>query len=236
MKVLHERNAMRSYKCKKEKSQLMDALGKVVIFFSLIGVCVLYCITLFVSPPFVPLDEVALHEGAFVRTGGVITDFRVTASGNVLMKLEGNQSELLLFVNSADKSPELQNLGYGDEIEVEGRVQVYQGRYELVVSGTDVEKVTHERDIAFVSQIAAHPGEYVGRRVRVIGYVEDAYTQVFYIRDEAGSYRMRVTLQSASLKNPALQEGDKVLVEGVLSYDAENLRYELHAVALQHCE
>ena len=224
---------MRSYKCTKEKSQLMDAMGKIVIGFSLIGVCVLYCITLFVTPPFVPLDEVALHEEAFVRTSGVITDFSVTASGNVLITLEGNQSELPIFVESADKSPELLNLGYGDEIEVEGRVQVYRGTYELVVSGTDIKKVTHERDIAFVSQIAAHPEAYAGVRIRVIGYVEDAYTQVFYIRDEAGTYRMRVTLREASTANPALQEGDKVLVEGVLSYDAENLRYELNAVALQ---
>jgi exonuclease VII large subunit len=211
----------------------MDALGRIVIVFSLLGVCILYGISLFVTPPFVPLDEVALHEGAVVRTAGIITDFGVTESGNVLMKLEGNQSELLLFVDVADTSAELLNLGYGDEIEAEGRVQVYQGRYELVVPGTGVKKVTHERDITFVSQVAAQPEEYAGRRIRVVGYAEDVYTRVFYLRDEVGNHRMRVTLMDITITNSALEEGDKVIAEGVLSYDAENMRYELNVVALQ---
>jgi hypothetical protein len=211
----------------------MDALGKIVIVFSLLGVCILYGISLSVTPPFVPLDEVALHEGAVVRTAGIITDFGVTESGNVLMKLEENQSKLLLFVDSADKSADLLNLSYGDEIEVEGSVQVYQGTYELMVAGPGIKKVTHERDIAFVSQIAAHPEEYAGRRIRVVGYAEDVYTHVFYIRDEAGNHRMRVTLMEITITNAALEEGDKVLAEGVLSYDAENMRYELNLLALQ---
>jgi exonuclease VII large subunit len=211
----------------------MDVLGKIVIVFSLLGVCVLYGISLVVTPPFVPLDEVALHEGAVVRTAGIITDFSVTESGNVLMKLEVNQSELLLFVDPADTSAELLDLGYGDEIEVEGSVQVYRGEYELMVSGTGVKKVTHERDITFVSQVAAHPEEYAGRRIRVVGYAEDVYTHVFYLRDEAGNHRMRVTLMDITITNTALEEGDKVIAEGVLSYDAENMRYELNVVAWQ---
>ena len=35
----------------------------IVIAFSVLGVCVLYYISLVITPPFVPLDEVALHEG-----------------------------------------------------------------------------------------------------------------------------------------------------------------------------
>lgn len=211
----------------------MDALGKIVIAFSLLGVCVLYGLSSFVTPPFVPLDEIALHEGTVVRTSGVITDFSITASGNVLITLEGNQSELPIFVESADKGTELLNLGYGDEIEVTGRVQVYRGTYELVVSVTGIKKVMQGRDIAFVSQIAAHPEEYAGRRIRAVGYVGDVYTHVFYLRDEASSHQMRAALVDAESSISALQEGDKVLAEGVFSYDAENMRYELNVVALQ---
>jgi DNA/RNA endonuclease YhcR with UshA esterase domain len=210
----------------------MDAFGKLVIAFSLLGVCVLYAISLVVTPPFVPLNEIALHEGTIVRTGGVITDFSSTASGNVLITLVGNQSELLLFVESADKGTELLDLGYGDEIEVEGSVQVYRGTYELVVSGTSIRKVTQGRDIAFVAQIAAHPEEYAGRRIRVVGYVADVHTHVFYLRDEAGSHQMRAALLDDA-ESSTLQKGDKVIAEGVLSYDAENMRYELKVVALQ---
>lgn len=211
----------------------MDKIGKIVFVFSLLGVCVLYWISLFLTPPFVPLDEIALYEGAVVRTQGVVTDFSVTASGNVLMRLEGNQTGLLLFVESADDNQELLKLSYGDEIEVEGRVQVYQGDYELVCAADGIKKLTQQgSDIFFVAQIAEQPEEYEGRRIRVAGYAEDVYTRVFYLRDETGAYRMRVKPMAADSSISELQEGERVLAEGVISYDAENMRYELNLIGL----
>lgn len=214
----------------------MDKTGKIVIIFSLLGVCILYGISVFVTPPFVPLDEVALHEGSVIRTRGVITDFSITESGNVLMKIEGNQTELPIFVNSGDGRSELLNLSYGDEIEVEGRVEVYQGEYELVVSGNAIKRVTQGSNISFVSQIAVHPEEYEGRKLQVVGYAEDVYQRVFYLRDETGEYRMRVKLMATDIPISELHEGDKIIAEGVFSYDAQNMRYELNLVALKHCD
>jgi len=211
----------------------MDTIGKTVIIFSLLGVCILYGISLFVTPPFVHLDGVALHEGSDIRTHGVLTEFRVTEYGNVIMKIEGNQTELLIFVESANNKKDLLNLSYGDEIEVEGRVQVYRGEYELVVSENAIKKRTQGSNIAFVSQIAAHPEVYAGKKIRVAGYADDVYTHVFYLRDETGTYRMRVATTSSISE---LQEGDKLIVEGVFSYNAENMRYELNLIALKHCE
>ncbi|MEA2074719.1 MAG: hypothetical protein U9O85_03160 [Euryarchaeota archaeon] len=209
----------------------MDTIGKTVIIFSLLGVCVLYGISLFVTPPFVPLDEAALHENEIIRTEGVITEFSVTEYGNVLMKLEGNQTELLLFVESMNDRRELLNLSYGDEIEVEGRVQLYRGEYELVVSGNAIRKVTPGSNISFVSQIAAHPEEYKGKKIRVAGYVEDIYTRVFYFRDETGNHRMRAKATTSSISE--LQEGDKIIAEGVFSYDAQNMKYELNLISFE---
>ena len=209
----------------------MDTIGKTVIIFSLLGVCILYGISLFVTPPFVPLDEVALHENEIIRTEGVITEFSVTEYSNVLMKLEGNQTELMLFVESPNDRKELLNLSYGDEIEVEGRVQLYRGEYELVVSGNAIKKMTPGSNISFVSQIAAHPEEYKGKKIRVAGYVEDIYTHVFYLRDEPGNHRMRVKATISSISE--LQEGDKIIAEGVFSYDAEDMRYELNLISFE---
>jgi hypothetical protein len=214
----------------------MDKPAKLVIIFSLLGVCLLYGISVFVNPPFVPLDEVALHEGSVIRTVGVITDFSITESGNVLMKIEGNQMELPLFVNSGDGRNELLNLSYGDEIEVEGRVEVYEGEYELVVSKNAIKKVTPGSTISFVSQIAVHPEEYEGRKLRVVGYAEDVYQRVFYLRDETGDHHLRVKLMATDTPISELHEGDKVIAEGVFSYDAQNMRYELNLVALRRCD
>ncbi len=208
----------------------MDTIGKTVIIFSLLGVCLLYGISLFVTPAFVPLDEVALHENEIIRTEGVITEFSVTEYGNVLMKLEGNQTELMLFVESLNDRRELLNLSYGDEIEVEGRVQLYRGEYELIVSENAIKKVTPGCNISFVSQIAAHPEEYKGKKIRVVGYVKDIYTRVFYLRDETGNHRMRVATTSSISE---LQEGDKIIAEGVFSYDAEDMRYELNLISFE---
>ncbi|MHC1610010.1 MAG: hypothetical protein ACXQTW_00120 [Candidatus Methanospirareceae archaeon] len=206
----------------------MERTGVIVIIFSLLGVFILYCISLFVTPQFVPLDEVPLYEDEIIRTGGVITELSVTEYGNVLMKIEGNRTELPIFVESANERT--LNLNYGDEIEVEGRVQVYRGDYELVVSGNAIKEVRKQkRDILFVARIAEQPEEYRGEKIRVVGYVEDVHTRVFYLRDELSNHRMRVKLMKINSISE-LEEGDKIIVEGVLSYDAENMRYELNLI------
>jgi len=216
----------------------MDKPAKLVIIFSLVGVAVLYSLSVFVNPPLVPLEEVALHEGTFIRTRGVITAFSITESENVVMKIEGNQTELLIFVNSKAKDgrKELLNLSYGDEIEVEGSVEVYHGDYELIVSENAIKKLASGSDISFVAQIAAHPESYEGRKIQVAGYVADVYQRVFYLRDETGTYQLRVKLMDTDMPVSELQEGVRIVAEGILAYDAKTMRYELNLVALRHGE
>lgn len=225
----------------------MDNIGKVVIIFSLLGICILYGISLtsFVEPPYVPLEEVAVgtHEGAVIRTKGVITDFSVTESGNPQMKMEGNKTELLIFIDSTNARKEQLNLSYGDEIEVQGRLQLYRGRYELVAAEKSIKKLTHESTISFVSQIAMYPEEYEGRRISVVGYAEDIYKHVFYLGDEKGKYLMRVKVETeartkvnkGSIPISEVQKGDKIIVEGVFVYNPENMRYELNLISLMRC-
>jgi DNA/RNA endonuclease YhcR with UshA esterase domain len=215
----------------------MDKPAKLVIIFSLVGVSVLYTLSVFVNPPLVPLDEVSSHEGAVIRTRGVITAFSLTESGNVGMKIEGNGTELLIFVNSkVDGSKELLNLSYGDELEVEGSVEVYQGEYELIVSGNGIKKLTSGSTISFVAQIAVDPEAYKGRKIQVAGYVEDVYQRVFYLRDETGTYHLRVKLVDTDMPISGLQEGAQIIAEGVLAYDAKTMRYELNLVGWKHGE
>lgn len=231
----------------------MDNIGKAVIIFSLLGVGILYGLSLasFVEPPYVPLEEVACragagdHEGELIRTKGVITDFRATDYGNMLTIRE-NKTELQIFVDTADKSAEKLNLSYGDVIEVEGRVNTYKGRPELVVHGgheNAIKKLSAENEnenIAFVSQIAMHPEDYKGERVSVMGYADNVYKHVFYLADEHGKHLLRVRVEAetearaksddGSIPISSLQKGDKIIAEGVFRYDPGNMRYELNLI------
>ena len=209
---------------------MMDKIGKLVVILSLLGVCILYGISSVIVPPYVPLDEVGAYESAFVRTRGVISDFYVTGSGNVLMRIMGNQTELLIFISSAANSDNLLNLSYGDEIEVEGRVTVYQGEYELVADENAIKKVAHESNVSFISQIALRPEYYKGRRIRVAGYVKDVYKRVFHLCDEKGNYCMIVNANGRPISQ--LQEGTKIVAEGLFYYEPQNMRYELNLIAL----
>ena len=236
----------------------MDNIGKAVIVFSLLGVGILYGLSLtsFVEPPYVPLEEVACragtNEGELIRTKGVITDFRATDYGNMLMIRE-NKTELLIFVDTLDKSVGKLNLSYGDVVEVEGRVNTYKGRPELVVHGghgNAIKKLSAENEnenenIAFVSQIAMHPEDYKGERVRVVGYADNVYKHIFYLADEHGKYLLRVRVEAetevraksddGSIPISALQKGDKIIAEGVFRYDPGNMRYELNLISLRWC-
>jgi DNA/RNA endonuclease YhcR with UshA esterase domain len=208
----------------------MDKIGKLVVILSLLGVCMLYGISSVIEPPYVPLDEVGAHESAFVRTRGVIFDFYVTGAGDVLMRIMGNQTELLIFVSSAANSDNLLNLSYGDEIDVEGRVTVYQGEYELVVNENAIKKVAHESNVSFISQIALRPEQYKGRRIRVAGYVKDVYKRVFHLCDEKGNYCMIVNANENPITQ--LQDDTKIVAEGLFYYEPQNMRYELNLIAL----
>ncbi|MBA5942450.1 MAG: hypothetical protein H0M93_03900 [Methanophagales archaeon] len=42
---------------------------------------------MFVEPPLVSLDEIARFEGTELRITGVITEFRITEAGNVVMEI-----------------------------------------------------------------------------------------------------------------------------------------------------
>ncbi|MCW7071226.1 MAG: hypothetical protein OCU12_02670 [Methanophagales archaeon] len=241
----------------------MDSVGKAVVVFSLLGVCGLYGLSLtsLVEPPFVPLEAVASgggsgggsgwgsggcgeYEGQLVRTRGVLTDLRTTAAGD-LLTIKANGSELLVFVfldsavgataASARKERERLNLGYGDEVVVQGKVQSYRGRCEIVAEKVGCKNETANSSVSvFVSQVAENPEEYEGRRVSVVGCVGNVYKNIFYLGDEKGKYLMRVNLKSVSISRPELkmQKGEKIIAEGVFAYNAENLRYELNLVSV----
>jgi hypothetical protein len=212
----------------------MDRAGKVVIIFSVLGIGMLYGVSLLLVPPTVPLDEIPRYEGSSVRTRGIVTDVSGTEYGHVLVRLAANQTALLLFVTPSDQSGIVNDLSYGDEVVAEGRVQVYRGEYELVTAEHAIATVnTSANRIVFLPQLASEPKRFEGARIRVAGTVEDLYTTVLYLADGTGTYRLRVKPGSGALVISELQEGEKIVAEGVFSYDSTELRYELNLIAVE---
>ena len=212
----------------------MDTMGTVVVLFSVLGIVLLSGIALLVEPPTVPLDELKRYEGAVVRTRGTLTDLSCTSTGNVLLKLAANHTELVVFLQPPGMTETLVNLSYSDELEVDGQVQLYRGAYELISAPEAIRRVEHGPYTSlFVAQVAAQPERYEGETLRITGYLADRYSTLFYIRDESGTYRLRVKLRTADPALAELQDGDRVVVEGRFAYDAPNLRYELQLLRLE---
>ncbi len=197
--------------------------GKLVIAISLAGVGVLYCIATVVNPPHVPLDSIANHNNELVKTGGIVTALRHSGSGNTIVEITANGTSLPVFVRSSSGL----DLRYGDEIELEGRVYRYRDNYAITTAGENIRKINSSSDIYFVAEIAGQPDAYRGRRIRVIGNLSKVYTNVFYLD------RMRVVVTGAK-RMPRVEEGDRLVADGVLVYNTDELRYELKLISLSY--
>ncbi len=210
--------------------------GIMVVIFSLIGLGILYGVSIFTESAYVPLDKIAQYETAFIRTKGVVSDLSVTESGHMRVNIRTDQTELLVFVNSAAVGKKDLDLCYGDEIEVEGRVDMYQGEYEIIAPIEGIKKLTSSSsNISFVSQIATRPEEYERTRISVVGYTDDIFKRVFYlISDENGRYRMRVVVGDVPIS--ALQKDTKIIAEGILEYNPEDMGYELNLLSWRDCK
>ncbi|MHC1635682.1 MAG: OB-fold nucleic acid binding domain-containing protein [Candidatus Methanospirareceae archaeon] len=209
----------------------MDAINKVVVIFSVLGILSLYCLSSFTNPPSVHLEEISAHEGEIVKVKGVITDLKSTKYGNIIIRIREGEAEALIFVKSPDEDEKIK---YGDVIEVIGKVEEYKGKYEIVTSSDRIKKIKSTNgSILFVSEIAKHPKQYEGKRIKVIGYVKDMRRNIFYLTDENGEYKLRVNkITNPSSYAQELEKRKKVMVEGVFIYNPEDMRYELNLVSL----
>ena len=218
-------------------------MGRFVIVISLSGICLLYCISCIVEPPYVPLDVLASqshnYENELIKTKGLVVDLLNLSDGNMLLNIMDNGTELPVFVSSSDKDSEKLMLRYGDEIELQGRIQQYSGKYEIIAPKSSIRKIksdnSSDNNAHFVAEIAEHPSNYEGRRIRVVGYICKVYKRIFYLcSDNKASteyqYRMRVIAER--LAEPGLEKGDKVIADGVLVYNPGDMRYELKLISL----
>jgi len=69
-------------------------MGRFVIVISLFGICLLYCVSCIVEPPYVPLDVLASqsqnHENELIKTKGLVVDLLNLSDGNMLLNIMDN--------------------------------------------------------------------------------------------------------------------------------------------------
>ncbi len=215
---------------------------------SVSGICLLYCIAGVVTPPYVALDTISNHENEVIRTKGLVTDLHILSGGGMLLTVMDNGTELPVYLSLSPGSGGCDlKLRYGDEIELVGRVERYRGSYELVASGEGV-KIEHSDPDAgtdavyFVTQVARYPDTYKGRRIRVVGYTCEVYRRIFYLCSDHGEgegpghrYRMKVRVEDEGRERgalPEVEEGERIIADGVLVYNHENMQYELNLISL----
>ena len=84
-------------------------------------------------------------------------------------------------------------------------------------------------------EIAEHPANYEGRRIRVVGYICKVYKRIFYLCSDnkaSTEYQYRMQVIAERLAEPGLEKGDKVIADGVLVYNPGDMRYELKLISL----
>ncbi len=200
--------------------------GKLVIAISLLGIGILYGISIMVNPPYVSLGSIADHNNELVKTKGLVTALRRSSGGNTILEITADGTELPVFVHST--AADNLDLRYGDEIELEGRVQQYGGNYVITTTGDSIRPINSRSSIYFVTEVAEHPDAYKGRRIRVLGTVSRVYRNVFYLD------QMRVVAAAETEHIPRIEKGDRVIADGVFVYNKGDLRYELKLIALSY--
>lgn len=200
------------------------------LLFSVVGILILYGLSLLGQPIIATLEELPQYEGKQVVVQGIVVESHQTNYGGHLIVLKENNTTATIFVEGAPSFL----IEYGDAIQVEGKVQKYGDVWEVVVD--DEKQVTllqKWQNISFpLWQLAEHPERYKGTNVNVTGLVDVMYGTYFYLVDEDGEHSLIVFCSSSHYKN--IFPGEKVSVAATFFFDKSNFRYVLDVCKNSH--
>lgn len=199
-------------------------LSLFAILFSIIGIFVLYFISLSSIPPSISLSEVKNYEGREVIVEGIV--FANYGKENTFLKIKDGNSSLLIY--SEEK---LSNIEIGDEIQAMGVIQKYKGEYEIIIKSKNDIKILKKWSNEFLSlkELSEKPNRYEGVNVNVVGYIKFQPT----INDKNATTSLTDNLTNSSVVlrveikslNKTLKQGFYVNIRGKFVYDDYNLKY-----------
>ena len=198
------------------------------IFFSVLGILILYIISKLSQIPLIELSEMPDYEGKQVILEGVVSEYRFSKQGNQLIHIKKGNDTAIIF-NEVETEIE-----QGDTIQAIGEVQKYGSDWELIVGNNNYVKILKKwhRDSVSLWQLAENPLKYLTLNVNVTGYIESISNTYFYIVDLEKNYSLVVFYKLS--KNISIHPGQKVNVLGKLSFDKEKFRYQIELYEEQH--
>lgn len=211
--------------------------GHWAILLSIIGIIILYIISIQSKPKEISISEIEKYNGKYVIVQGVvIDDYSTRSSGKILTIREGN-STLLVYIEKSSK-----NIEIGDKISVEGKVQKYQDEFEIVVlSDKSIEIIKHWKSNKIsIKQLSKSPENYKDVNINISGYAIYVSTYEnntsFYLTDslEMGNNSLKVICNSNNSTVQNFTEGDFVYVNGKFEFDEFSLRYVVKVEEKEH--
>jgi len=184
-----------------------------VMLFAVIGIVVLYLVSVASQPEEIALKDVKNKEGENVVVEGVVADKYQTKNGNTIMEIRDDNTNISVFHEGCiDAEP-------GDEIRVTGRVQKYKDEYEIVASEIEILK-KWDKNYIELKQLKSNPEKYEGTNVNVTGFAVSIKHNEFYLSDNISKIRVEI-VKSTVL--PA--ENQKIFVKGKMGYDENRFEY-----------
>lgn len=184
-----------------------------VVLFAVIGIVVLYLVSVTFQPEEIALKDVKNKEGKNVVVEGVVADKYQTISGNTILKVRDNNASVSVFVSvDVDVEP-------GDEIRVTGIIQEYRDENWIMASEIEILKRWDE-DYIELSRLRANPEKYDGTNVNVTGFAVSIKHNEFHLSDNISKIRVEI-VKSTVL--PA--ENQKIFVNGKMEYDENMFEY-----------
>jgi len=191
------------------------------IILSVIGIVVLYFLSLFSQPTIIKLSEISSYEGKQVIVQGITKEYYTTTYGSQIITIEEENASTKVFLEG------MIPIEYGDIIQATGTVQKYKGSWEIVVDNIHYVKIVKKwNNISMpLWQIAENPNRYSGLNVNISGYVDTIYDDYFYLSDLEGEHSIIVNYvyQNDFFLTPGL----KINVAARFSYDVGDFRYKL---------
>lgn len=198
------------------------------VIFALIGICVLYCISLFSIPVVIELNKISEYEGKQITTEGIVTNYYSTRYGSQVLTIEDKNISVKVFTEGNI------DVEYGDRIKVIGEVQKYNDDWQIIVNDKhSIFIINKWINISMpLWQLVQKPQQYQDLNVNVTGIVDTLHGNYFYLTDEDTKHSLIVFYNPYETEK--IYPGQKVDVGGTFKFDIENFRYILTTSGKNH--
>jgi len=196
-------------------------LKNTALLASIIGITVLYLLSIITKPPLIELENISDYDGKKITTEGIVSDYYTTSYGSQIITIQNNNISAKVFIDVE------KDIEFGDKIQATGEVQKYKDDWEIIVENDkDVLVLEKWNNISSpIWQLSQNPTKYLNLNVNTTGFIDEIYDSYFYLLDMEDKKSLMVIYSNIS--KDILQTGNYVYVTGNFCFDENNLRYYL---------